>query len=63
MYNDTGVAMKSKCGTGTEYAGITGADGHVAIEALEKVGLRDRAKHRPSSMSGGEQQRVARGYW
>ncbi len=29
-----------------------------ALEALEKVGLRDRAKHLPSQLSGGEQQRV-----
>ncbi len=28
-------------------------------EALTKVGLQDRAKHRPSEMSGGEQQRIA----
>ncbi len=28
-------------------------------EALSKVGLQDRAKHRPSEMSGGEQQRIA----
>jgi putative ABC transport system ATP-binding protein len=30
-----------------------------AMEALERVGLKDRAKHRPSEMSGGEQQRAA----
>ncbi len=30
-----------------------------ACEALEKVGLSDRMKHRPSEMSGGEQQRAA----
>ncbi|MBI2846571.1 MAG: ABC transporter ATP-binding protein [Chloroflexi bacterium] len=30
-----------------------------AMEALEKVGLSDRARHRPSELSGGEQQRVA----
>jgi putative ABC transport system ATP-binding protein len=28
-------------------------------EALERVGLADRAKHRPSELSGGEQQRAA----
>lgn len=29
-----------------------------ALEALERVGLADRAKHFPSQLSGGEQQRV-----
>jgi len=29
-----------------------------ALEALERVGLRDRAHHLPSQLSGGEQQRV-----
>ncbi len=29
-----------------------------ALEALERVGLADRAKHLPSQLSGGEQQRV-----
>ena len=29
-----------------------------AMEALEKVGLKDRAKHLPAQLSGGEQQRV-----
>ena len=30
-----------------------------ALEALERVGLAQRARHRPSELSGGEQQRVA----
>jgi len=30
-----------------------------ALDVLEKVGLRDRAYHRPNELSGGEQQRVA----
>jgi putative ABC transport system ATP-binding protein len=30
-----------------------------AISALEKVGLKDRMKHKPVEMSGGEQQRVS----
>ncbi len=31
----------------------------MALSALESVGLRDRAHHMPSQLSGGEQQRVA----
>jgi putative ABC transport system ATP-binding protein len=30
-----------------------------AHQALESVGLKDRVKHRPGQLSGGEQQRVA----
>lgn len=30
-----------------------------ALEALERVGLAERAQHRPAELSGGEQQRVA----
>ena len=32
---------------------------NTALGALEQVGLADRARHRPSEMSGGERQRVA----
>jgi putative ABC transport system ATP-binding protein len=42
---------------GQKYAGI--ADEKAAKEALARVGLSDRIKHRPSELSGGEQQRVA----
>jgi lipoprotein-releasing system ATP-binding protein len=30
-----------------------------ALSLLEKVGLQDRARHRPNEISGGEQQRIA----
>jgi putative ABC transport system ATP-binding protein len=42
---------------GMRYAG--GVDRQFAMEALGKVGLSDRANHRPTELSGGEQQRVA----
>jgi putative ABC transport system ATP-binding protein len=43
-----------------EYAGTSRRDAHAAaVDALGLVGLADRADHRPSELSGGEQQRVA----
>lgn len=42
---------------GMTYAG--GVERQRAIEALAKVGLAERVKHRPIELSGGEQQRVA----
>ncbi len=41
-----------------QYAGIHDRR-EKALTALEKVGLADRAHHRPRELSGGEQQRVA----
>ena len=38
---------------------LTGRDGQQALELLELVGLKARASHFPSQLSGGEQQRVA----
>jgi putative ABC transport system ATP-binding protein len=43
-----------------EYAGHGGPKGYAsALKTLDLVGLSDRARHRPSELSGGEQQRVA----
>ena len=42
------------------YAGIGSSDRmKLALEALEKVSLADRAEHLPSELSGGQRQRVA----
>jgi len=42
------------------YSGVAaGVRRKLALESLEKVGLKDRAGHLPSQLSGGQQQRVA----
>jgi putative ABC transport system ATP-binding protein len=42
------------------YAGVHARERHTrATEALQRVGLGDRAGHHPNQMSGGQQQRVA----
>jgi putative ABC transport system ATP-binding protein len=47
-------------GLACDYAGVRGKVAKEAsLEALARVGLAERAGHRPAELSGGEQQRVA----
>lgn len=51
------LSAKANVELGLRYAG--GGDSRLAEEALTKVGLAHRLRHRPVELSGGEQQRVA----
>ncbi len=54
------VSARRQVGLPLFYAGTPGRESReMAREALELVGLSERANHRPDELSGGEQQRVA----
>lgn len=54
------ATVRENVADGLLYAGVAAADRHRrADEALDRVGLSDRANFKPSKISGGQRQRVA----
>ncbi len=53
------VLIPRRLATGLSWFSRRNEEKKRALEVLEQVGLSDRLKHRPSQLSGGEQQRVA----
>jgi putative ABC transport system ATP-binding protein len=54
------ATVRENVADGLLYAGVAAAERHrLADEALERVGLSERASFKPTKISGGERQRVA----